>query len=298
MANNYTKYALFSSQSYYWEFEGGSSADEFEVGNDIDFGVSKGAMRFQNITIPQGTTIDAAGLFIHNGQSSGSNIKIKLHCIDEDNTAAFSGSPFGRPETTDFSLLDDTIPSTGQWRPIDAKVPIQEVLNRSGWASGNALGFIVRDNGSGSNSWIFDGLGGTNSLLFIRLAALPDFTPDPTGILAPSFPKDPAYGIKIANGDVKKTATNKLFYFSGKKEPKVLRQIKFDASITNFQHGLPYTPCAIGWYEDTDGRHMCAGYFSGIDAGAGLLYVGTEAATIIPITGKTAYCYIFVDPLA
>mgnify|MGYP001595117174 CR=1 FL=1 len=301
MAYNYTAYSLFSTESY-WR-ENTSDANEFIVGNYTGGLVTKGAMRFSNVTIPQGTTIIAAELFIWVGSKAGTNIKIKLHGIDEDNTAAFSSSPFGRAETTDFSLLDDTIPSTGQWRTIGAVSPIQEVINRAGWTSGNALGFIVRDNGSAADSWILDTQANQKSKLFIRIAALPNFTPASTSLAPPIFPVDSKYGIKIAVTNVLKEVSKKLFFNSNQKEPKILKQGKSEGEA--IFHTVSYIPMGIGWYEDTDGtKHIATARlvsansdFSSISSFQGTLYITDNYLSLSPATGKKAYYYIFIDPL-
>lgn len=297
MATNYNAYYLFSTQMYWWEYNGGDTGTAFQVGNDAVFGVSKGAMRFENITVAQGTTVYDAQIFIWVGLKSGSNIKIKMHGIDEDNTSAFGSNPFGRPQTTAYSLLDDSIPSSGQWRSINATDSINEILARSGWASGNAMGFAFQDNSSSADSWIFDASSNHGSLLFIKLAADPDFTPTPTGVLAPSFPIDPKYGIKISNINAKTATSKQLYYFSGKKELQTLKRLKLTETVPQTHHTLPYLPCAIGYFEDANGMHMAGSYLSQFDVGVGTLYVNNEYVFIYPGVGKFAYVYVFIDPL-
>lgn len=306
MAFNYTKYALFSTQMYWEEGTGGlNDGDNFKVGNDSTggVGVTKGAMRFQNVTIAQGITVNDAVIYIWVSSKAGSNIKIKCYGIDEDNTAAFSGNPLGRAKTTDTGLLDDTIPSTGQWRSIGVSAPVNEILARGGWSSGNAMGFILEDNGSSVDSWILDPTTNFKSLLLIRLNALPNFTPTPTSLAPPIFPVDSKYGIKIALTNVIKEISKKLFFNSNQKEPKILKQGKSEGEI--IFHTVPYIPMGIGWYEDTDGtKHTATARlvsansdFSSISSFQGTLYITDNFLNLSPATGKKAYYYIFIDPL-
>lgn len=111
-------------------------------------------VRFQNVTIPQGTTITAANIQM---ASNGSWITATFHWYGNnvDNASAFSDGEalLSRAMTTTSVASSESLnltagtfykyPSTGDWTAI-----IQEVINRSGWASNNAMAFIADGDGS------------------------------------------------------------------------------------------------------------------------------------------------------
>jgi hypothetical protein len=106
--------------------------------------------RYSNIEIPQGATIVSASLNFSSNTSSpcATGVSLKIYADDTDNSSVFSnGSDFlSRSKTTAYStcvfeLTIDDFPS------IDIKNIIQEIVNREGWESGNAINLMVFDNG-------------------------------------------------------------------------------------------------------------------------------------------------------
>jgi hypothetical protein len=116
--------------------------------------------RFTGATIPQGATISAATLTLkaQASYSTGSAITGRVACQAADNAAAFAASSgnlntTNRPRTaysTDWSLQSVT-GETDYSKDITAQV--QAVINRAGWASGNALVVLIDDNGSALSEW-------------------------------------------------------------------------------------------------------------------------------------------------
>lgn len=124
-----------------------------EMGNDsVD--TYKDYLRFTNVTIPKGATILSAKVTLNSGSgplASGANLK--LQGIAEDNTADYSTDPSSRALTT-ASVLWHGFTQSGfgvyQDSP-DITSIIQEIVNRTGWASGNALGIAIPDDGSAAH---------------------------------------------------------------------------------------------------------------------------------------------------
>jgi len=83
-------------------------------------------------------------------------MKIKTYGIDEDNTADFSSSPMGRDETTSVTTQNVSVPSAGNYFGINVRDQVAEITTRSGWSSGNSLGFKIFDNGSPDSVWTED----------------------------------------------------------------------------------------------------------------------------------------------
>lgn len=112
-----------------------------------------GGYRFPGVAVPQGATIDAAYLSFWGRNSPNSGIHMRMYGDDVDNAAAWSGSdkPSGITQTTAFVVVE---PSTDGWaadqfnNSREAKAVIQEIVDRAGWVSGNAMRFAVINNAS------------------------------------------------------------------------------------------------------------------------------------------------------
>ena len=102
-------------------------------------------LRWNNITIPNTATITSAylTLFFSGGGTNGGSVRVRG--IAEDDTATFSSDPTGRSTTTAYT--DTTVPEgmslDTTWTSADIKSPIQEVISRAGWSSGNDLGIFI-----------------------------------------------------------------------------------------------------------------------------------------------------------
>jgi hypothetical protein len=145
---------------------GGDDAEEQTssvnlTGSDIELGVDGSnvqvvGLRFTNLTIPPGSTISSA--FIQFAADEVWSVATNLTFAGEanDNSAAFTSAALnvsGRPRTT----------ATVAWAPVpwtvvnevgpnektpDLKSIVQQVVNRPGWASGNAMAFVVTGTGT------------------------------------------------------------------------------------------------------------------------------------------------------
>lgn len=117
-------------------------------------GVSFGAfLRFQNITIPPGSTITAASVrFVPASSRSGTCPLILTGELALNPSAAASAADaLGRSRTVasvGWNEPDHTV-NVAVSTP-DFSAVIQEIIDQSGWASGNALQLFVDDNGSSS----------------------------------------------------------------------------------------------------------------------------------------------------
>jgi hypothetical protein len=114
--------------------------------------------RFQNITIPKGATITSATMNVVL-QENSETIATNIYCEDADDAVAFANSAGVKP--SDRSLTDaytawdlSTAWSAGTgYDSVDFSSCVQEVIDRDGWESGNALVILVKDDGtSGGNN--------------------------------------------------------------------------------------------------------------------------------------------------
>lgn len=118
--------------------------------NHIDWYVCDGYFRWNNITIPQGYSIQSAYVKIYVENKSGT-ANIHIYGLDEDNTTTFSADPSGRSLTTDYVEWNGPWTNGEYNTSPDIAWVIQEITDRSEWASGNSLGLKLAGQGSGNN---------------------------------------------------------------------------------------------------------------------------------------------------
>ncbi len=106
-------------------------------------------LRFRNIYIPQGAVIDSAFiiLYSHEGKSADDVARISIVGEASDNALTFTEDALitARPRTT-AKLLWEVAEEWELWKPYrtpDLKNIVQEIVNRGGWAPGNALGLFL-----------------------------------------------------------------------------------------------------------------------------------------------------------
>ena len=148
--------------------------------------------RFPAVAIPQGATITSARLSFHNDGSAHILDTARAYISAElaDNAAVFSTQgDFDTRRTNVTSKVDWTI---AQW--IDGNAwydspsvvaPVQSIINRAGWVTGNALVMFVED---------FDG---RSSALAVRSAVAYDDTPSQAAKLYATYTVGAARGSSI-----------------------------------------------------------------------------------------------------
>lgn len=166
--STYEEFTAASADTFFVISGVGESSGIFGAGN-VGGDSTDGALRFVNIDIPQGTTINSATLYaaVEEGGASGTSVNLNIFGIDEDNTSNFSSSPMGRSQTS-ASTNYVSAPGVGSHASITVTNQVQEIINRGGWSSGNAMGFLVFNNGSSSDNNFDDQFGiGIESYLSI-----------------------------------------------------------------------------------------------------------------------------------
>lgn len=134
-----------------------NNANLLTVGNDNVGAASHAFMRFDGITVPVDATIDVAYLTL---KASNTNTQATCNLIiygedaDDPAAAANEADAAGRTLTT----ASATWSSVASWTASDTiQTPsivtiIQEIVDRAGWASGNAMQIFVKDNSSSTNA--------------------------------------------------------------------------------------------------------------------------------------------------
>lgn len=137
----------------------GDSADD-AMENDIGFvylpdgvvylrGVGDwGGFRWTGVTVPKDATIDSATFQVYLTTTDHDDIELDIYGEDADNPGTFQGGSTsdisGRTRTS--AKVNESASSVGVgWHSMpDVKTIVQEVVDRGGWSSGNAL-VIVED---------------------------------------------------------------------------------------------------------------------------------------------------------
>lgn len=122
----------------------------------------KSGMRFQNVTIPPGSDIDVAYISVKCTTTYVDDPNVDIHCEDVDNSANFTSTADvqNRTLTSASTRWDATGIGTGWVNSPSIVSAVQEVVDRAGWSSGNALTVIgVGKSNKGTNFvvWPYDG---------------------------------------------------------------------------------------------------------------------------------------------
>ncbi len=116
-------------------------------------------IRFQDISIPQGTTILSASIQFTVDETDYGNTSVQIWGQDTDNAPAFTfyNSNISSRTRTAASVNWTNIPvwnTVGQagadQRTPDLTTIVQEIVNRAGWSSGNSMAFLI--NGTGERT--------------------------------------------------------------------------------------------------------------------------------------------------
>ncbi len=109
---------------------------------------SYSAIRFPNVSLPQGATISSANLQVSPTSNQWIAIEFNTFMDNTDNSAAFSSTslPSLRPFTTQsIHHLSDANWLIGNYYLLGNYAPLlQTIVNRSGWTTDNSISFINR----------------------------------------------------------------------------------------------------------------------------------------------------------
>jgi hypothetical protein len=130
--------------------------DDLDMGwEGEDLNVMTTFLRFQNVEIPQGAVIESATLDIFAHEDEADEARVTIFAESADNSAAFIESELITDRTWTTSSVPWIITEPWTiWQPYaspDFKAVVQEVVNRAGWASGNALTLFLRGENQGAS---------------------------------------------------------------------------------------------------------------------------------------------------
>lgn len=285
----------------------GYSRGSCMVGNFMGLSIYKGALRFTGVNISQGASINFAKLYYkYSSVGSSGNWKFKCYGIDEDNTNDFSGDPFGRSKTSAYHQVDEGAPTSGGTKDIDVKDIVKEIIDRGGWSSGNALGFILENDGSANDVYAY---ASNESFLIYRLVAEPNFYPTPVTVSAPTFPSTDSYGIKISKPGVEVlTATRSQLLFTTREDVMKIQseaQVATTAGVEKLIiHGLAYKPECLVYLRKNGYSFELPRIFSVTETDPtggntnGWYYVDSTYLRIQTTVDADVYYYILLDEQA
>jgi hypothetical protein len=153
----------------------GLNSSDLELGFD---GVAQiCGVRFLNVTIPMGATINSASIqFTAKGNNGDPTIDI--YGVKEDNASIFTTTTndlSGRAATT-ATVGWSSIPAwTGGevYSTPDLTTIIQELVNQGGWVSGNSLAILLENTGVSGNRNAQAGNGGNGPILNVNYVPEP-----------------------------------------------------------------------------------------------------------------------------
>ena len=275
-------------------WESGESSGVSSTGKGSSH-VYNGAYRFSSVGVSGSVYNATLKMYIGSYANSGT-LRFKAYGIKETNTSDFGSNPFGRPKTTNYNQSNTSVPSTGNYINADVTSMVNEILGQGGWSSGNAIGFLILDNGSDTNS-AYDDFD-ERSLLVIQTSAPPNKKPTPVTVSAPTFPAENGYGIRVSKPEKNvKIASESELYFTTRKKLFRIKQERVSLNETSYAHGLAYTPCVFGYFTNVSDQVSVMNYPT--NAFSVEPYIGSNATNVIlfPETNKPAYTYLCVDPL-
>ena len=133
----------------YWNFESATIYPfvGYQGSNAVKAGTGQ---RFLNVTIPKGATIVTAYLtFTCRGSTSADTVNSKIKGEAADNAATFvNEADFLTRSWTTAVVSWNAIPAwtlDTEYNSPEIKTIIQEIVNRAGWASGNAMVLLWED---------------------------------------------------------------------------------------------------------------------------------------------------------
>jgi hypothetical protein len=276
---------------------------------------AKAAIRFDNVNVQSGS-IDYAGLYLwvqYNGKDLSprdGNWTFRVYGFDEDDTSAFGSYPFDRSRTTNSENSgNDTDPDDGQYKEINVTAAVEEVMERSGWHSGQAIALWVDAYDCGKQKYAADSTDRL-SLLVIRKSAEPNFKPTPKEVAAPTFPTTDSYGMKISYpGYDVDVATEDQTYFTTKKRcMKVVAQGKIDTTggvVYSIAHGQSVKPFARAFFKSVSSgkRYQIPRFIPGemqdpdADTTDGQIEIDGTNVKILTTDSCEVYYYIYIDEL-
>ncbi len=130
--------------------------DDLDMGwEGEDLNIMTTFTRFQNVTIPKGSTINSAKLKIYAHEDESAEARVTISAEDNDNSPLFTETEALNDRSKTSSTVRWIISENWtMWQPYespDLTSVIQEVIDRDGWKSGNALTLFLTGEDQGAS---------------------------------------------------------------------------------------------------------------------------------------------------
>ncbi len=167
-------------------------SSDIELGEDPGFnGAQTVGLRFQNLYVPQGATINAAYLvFTVDETNSVDATDVVIRAQAADDAPAFSSTAH---DLTDRALTVASVPwSIPAWNAVgatqqspDLSAVLQEIVDRGGWSPYNSVAFVIGGTGH-RTAESYEGAPSSGALLHVEYTteAAPGQAPTPQGALS------------------------------------------------------------------------------------------------------------------
>lgn len=128
--------------------------------SDMDLGSADGALRFQGVSIPQGATISSAYLQFTAIDNQTGFYSFLIEGVDEDNAATFSANQnlngLSRTNADETTSGNDAWVEENTYNSSSITTIVQEIVNRTGWVSGNALALVLSAGSGDRDAYTYD----------------------------------------------------------------------------------------------------------------------------------------------
>jgi hypothetical protein len=169
---------------------------DLELVTDVDSTVQLVGMRFNNVNIPKNAVIISAYVEFEVDEVSTAPTSLSIFGQAADNPTIFTstlGNLSSRPKTVN-NVAWNVVPS---WNVLDEKKQtpnispvIQEIVNRTGWVSGNSLVLMVSGSGT-RTAEAYEGEPENAAKLVVTYNSSPSVTPTAIGTPAPTLSPSP-----------------------------------------------------------------------------------------------------------
>lgn len=157
------------------------TSSDLELYTDEETDPQYVGLRFANLNIPQNATITSAYLKFTVDEVNSGNVTISIAGQAADNPSAFTSAAYNISSRARTTTIVSWYPES--WlHEYDLKLTpslipvVQEIVNRQGWSSGNAMAFILYGNNTPTNTRIaksFDGQSNYAPVLHIEYVLNP-----------------------------------------------------------------------------------------------------------------------------
>lgn len=126
-----------------------NARDYVEIGNRANFATQGGYIRFPGVAIPPGVNILSAKARFRAYSNQSAAVSVRIKAVNEDNPDAPSSASGinSAAKTTAYVEWSPEAWTQDEWYETpDIATVIQEIVDRPGWASGNAMILYLGNN--------------------------------------------------------------------------------------------------------------------------------------------------------